>query len=75
MYVNGQITCPPMMHYVMTTPLDKRPLPKFDYYLDESDSVIVVLRCEDGSVAIRSGHPPPSRPDPGKTSASVNRAR
>jgi Tol biopolymer transport system component len=44
----------------MMTPLDKKPLSRFGYYLDESDSVIVVLRCEDGSVVtvvIRSGLP------------------
>ncbi|MBA3615026.1 MAG: hypothetical protein M3491_05880 [Actinomycetota bacterium] len=63
---------------MMMTPLDKKPLSRFDYYLDESDSVIVVLRCEDGSVVtvvIRSGHPPPSRLDPGRTSAPVKRSR
>jgi hypothetical protein len=26
-------------------------VPKFDYYLDESDPDIVVLRCQDGSFA------------------------
>ena len=29
--------------------MEKKMLPKFDYYLDESDSDIVALRREDGS--------------------------
>ena len=28
--------------------MGKEMLPKFDYYLDESDPDIVVLRCQDG---------------------------
>jgi hypothetical protein len=59
----------------MMTQLDKKPLSRFDYYLDESGSVIIVLRREVDSVVIRSGYLPSSRPDPGKTSAPVKRSR